>query len=224
MSQADTDRDTQFQAIKGTTAVKSGINTLAMLLPQVFGSMVSGILVTNIGYYAPFFIISSVLMSVGAGLCTLFTPDTPIGHWVGFQFLFGLGVGLGFQQGPITAQAVLPLDDVPVGTALIILMQVLGGAIFVAVAQNVFTNRLLTNVLALNLDGIDPAAILHAGATNLRQLVDPSDLPDVLVAYNDALVRAFRIAVIMASISMLGSVAVEWRSVKGKKTGGAATV
>ena len=206
----------QFQAIKGTSAVRAGIDSLPLILAEIVAIVGSGAIVTKLGYYAPFFIASSVVMSIGAGLCTLFTVHTSQAAWVGYQFIYGFGVGLGFQQGGVAAQAVLQFADVSIGTAIVLFIQIFGGALFVAVAQNLFTTHLISNLLALNIPGFDPNVIIHAGATNLRSVVDPAMLPQVLVAYNDAIVKTFQLGLIMSCLSVLGAVGVEWKSVKGK--------
>ncbi|KAF2499315.1 MFS general substrate transporter, partial [Lophium mytilinum] len=87
-----------FQAIKGVSATKSGIMNLPTILGLVIMSMISGGLVTVIGYYTPFMLASTILMTIGAGLLTTFETDTGHAKWIGFQFLFGAGVGLGMQQ------------------------------------------------------------------------------------------------------------------------------
>lgn len=68
---------------------------LTMLLAQVILSIVAGACVTQFGYYTPFMIISSLLMAVGAGLLSTFQPDTGSGKWIGYQVIFGAGVGTG---------------------------------------------------------------------------------------------------------------------------------
>ncbi|KAJ4258162.1 hypothetical protein NW762_008303 [Fusarium torreyae] len=206
-----------FQVIKNTSAVRSGIYSLPMILANVVGIIGAGSLTTKFGHYAPFFLASSVVMSVGAGMITTFTVDTPQAKWVGYLFIYGLGVGLGFQQGGIAAQAVLPLRDVSIGTAMVMFVQMLGGALFVSVAQNIFTNELVTNLMALGIPDLHPEAIVHAGATSLRAMVDPSALPEVLLAYNAALVKTFQLALILSCLSVLGAMGVEWKSVKGKE-------
>ena len=179
----------------------------------------SGGLVTRFGYYTPFFIASSVVTSIGAGLITLFTVESSQAKWVGFQFIYGFGIGLGFQQGGVAAQAVLAFKDVSIGTATVLFVQILGGSLFVSAAQNIFTNRLVSGLESLNIPNFDPATIVSAGATNLRSIVDPDMLPQVLVEYNAALVKAFQLALIMGCLSILGAVGVEWKSVKGKTLG-----
>ncbi|PYI00169.1 MFS general substrate transporter [Aspergillus ellipticus CBS 707.79] len=206
-----------FQAIRDVTAVHSGIDSLPMILSNVFGIITASSLTTVFGYTAPFFIISSIVMSIGAGLLTTFTVDVSQAKWAGFLFVYGLGVGFGFQQGGIAAQAVLPLSKVSVGTATVMFVQMLGGSLFVSAAENVFTKHLISNLSALNIAGLDPAEVVGAGATSFRSLVSAEDMPAVLVAYNDALVKVFQLALIMSCLSIFGAVGIEWRSMKGKK-------
>ncbi|TVY93799.1 Efflux pump [Lachnellula willkommii] len=206
-----------FQAIKGVGPVTSGVDFLPFIVPEIVGGMFAGGLVTVYGYTNPFYIVSSIMMSIAGGLCTLFTVDTPRAAWVSYQFLWGLGVGIGFQQSTVTAST-LSHKDIPVGTALVVFVNLFGGALFVAVAQNLFASRLVENLVALNIPGVDPQTILHAGATNLRNVVGPENLHQVLVGYNDALVRTFKLGLIMSCLSIIGAVGVEWKSVKAKKT------
>jgi hypothetical protein len=52
-----------------------------------------------------------------------------------------VGVGLGLQQPLIAVQTVLPIDLIPVGTAVVVFAQTLRGAVCVAIAQSVFQNK-----------------------------------------------------------------------------------
>ena len=179
--------------------------------------MIAGGIITKVGYYTPFVIASSVLMAIGAGMISTFTTTTNHSHWIGFQLLFGFGVGMGMQQTLIAVQTVLPTKDIPIGTAIAMFTQTLGGALFISVAQNVFTNSLLNNILATAVPGMDVSKILATGATELRTQIDPQFLPIVQQAYNGAVVNAFYVATACAALSLFGAVAFEWKSVKGKK-------
>ncbi|KAJ7275515.1 major facilitator superfamily transporter [Mycena haematopus] len=204
-----------FQAIKGTTAVKSGIDNLPMILSLVLASILSGVLVTTFGYYAPFFLLSTALMTIGAGLMSTFKTDTGHSKWMGYQVIFGFGIGFGMQGPLIAAQTVLELKDVPIGTSINMFLQTLGGALFISVGQNVFQNKLISGLVS-RVPGVSPDIIFAAGATNLKNAVDPQYLSAVLEVYNDALVTAFQVGIAMAGISIVGSVVMEWKSVKGK--------
>jgi hypothetical protein len=85
------------------------------------------------------------------------------------------------------------------------------------VAQNVLQNRLLANLKSA-LPGLEltPAMILGTGATNLRGVVPAEYLPVVLTAFNEALSQTFYVGVGGASLSIFGSLGLEWRSVKKK--------
>jgi hypothetical protein len=210
-----------FQAVKGASAVKSGIMNLPMILTLVLVSIASGIAVTVLGYYAPLMIASSVLSAIGVGLLFTFTPETNHSAWIGYQALAGIGIGLGMQQPLIAVQTILDISQVPIGTSVIIFLQTLGGALFVSIGQNVFTNKLVQG-LAKYVPELDPDIVLSTGATSIQQTINKADLPGVTLAYNDALTQAYLVAAIMAALTVIGSLAIEWKSVKGKKIEAAA--
>lgn len=190
-----------------------------MNLPVILGfvvvSMVTGGLVTVTGYYTPFMILSSVVMAIGSGLLSTFEVDTSSAKWIGYQLIFGVGAGFGMQQTLIVIQSALPADDVPIGTALIMFSQTLGGALFISVGQNIFTGQLIKSLAAI--PEVDSALILSAGVTELRKIVSTELLGNVLVAYNEALVRTFYVAVATTALSIAGSGVIEWKSMKGKQ-------
>ncbi|KAI7536318.1 MFS general substrate transporter [Hortaea werneckii] len=210
---------TWFQAIKGTSAVESGINTIPLVLSLVVASILAGQAVGRIGYYTPFAIASAIFMPIGAGLVTTWTVQTGSPKWIGFQILFGFGVGLGMQQATMAAQTVLRKQDVPTGVALLFFAQQLGGAIFVSVGQNVLNSELVSGIVRLVPD-LSPERILNTGATELRRIVPANDLQGVLVAYNSALRQVFVVATAMACLTALGAFGLEWRSVKAKEGSG----
>ncbi|EXJ96431.1 hypothetical protein A1O1_01557 [Capronia coronata CBS 617.96] len=210
-----------FQAIKGASAFKSGIMCLPMVLALVVANILTGVGTTAIGYYTPFYYVSVIFSAVGAGLLTTFQTSTGHEKWIGYQIIYGFGVGFGMQQALITVQAVLPLKDVPTGTALVMFMQTFGGALFVSVGQNIFNNRLITEIPKY-VPGLDPSIILHVGATSLKEQIPAGSLAGVQEAYNTALTNTWYIAVAMACMTAIGAVFVEWKSVKGMKAGAVA--
>ncbi|KAI1290513.1 MFS general substrate transporter [Xylaria venustula] len=208
-----------FQSVQSVSAVNSGIRNLPLLLSVVVTSIVAGGLITTFGYYTPFMIFGSILAAIGGGLLTTWTPYVSTGTWIGYQILFGIGVGAGFQQPLIAVQTVLGIDDVPIGTSVIAFMQTLGGALFVSVGNNVFNNKLVEQ-LAEHLPGTNPETIIAVGSTNLKKVLPADILPAVILSYNNALTTAFTVATALAAISIVGAVFMEWKSVKGKKLEG----
>jgi MFS family permease len=188
---------------------------LPILIALVLTGVTTGFIVTALGYYAPFMIAGSICISIAAGLMTTFKPTTGQGSWIGYQILFGIGVGMGFQQSFLAVQTVLPQKDIPVGTTAVIFANNLGGAVFVSVANNLFTNELSKN-LRQRVPALDPAIVLGAGATEWRGKVSAATLNEVLTVYNIAITRTFFVPTALGCAAVVAALFVEWRSVKGK--------
>ncbi|OJD09930.1 hypothetical protein AJ78_08851 [Emergomyces pasteurianus Ep9510] len=205
-----------FQAIKGASATKSGVMAIPLVLALVIGSIIGGIAISVIGYFTQFYYVSVILATVGAALLTTFTTNTGSSKWIGYQVIYGLGLGIGFQLPILTPQVVLGLEDVAVGIVVSMFCQLLGGALFVSVAQNIFTNKLLKGI-ATAAPTLDPTIVLHAGATSLKRVIPEQFLNSVQLAYNGALTETWYGSVAMSALGIIGAIFAEWRSVKGKK-------
>ncbi|KAF2470168.1 major facilitator superfamily transporter [Lindgomyces ingoldianus] len=201
-----------FQTIKGVSAVNSGIRTIALILALVAASMTGGSVTYRTGYYTPCMIVGSMIMSIGAGLLTTWTVDTDRAKWIGYQVIYGFGMGLGMQQPNIAIQTTLSKRDVPTGTALVFFVQQLGGAVLVSAAQNVFASKL--RIYLAGIQGINVPEVIHAGATGLRLVVPKELLRAVLVASNRALMKVFLVGVVVSCLGIVGALTMEWRSIK----------
>jgi hypothetical protein len=103
-----------FQGVKGASPVLSGVYILPMILAHVFAALSSGpigkytysfsrsssnsVTVNMVGYYIPVALFASVLLSIGSGLMSTFSPTTSTGKWIGYQIIYGVGRGLGVQM------------------------------------------------------------------------------------------------------------------------------
>ncbi|KAK4153961.1 MFS general substrate transporter, partial [Chaetomidium leptoderma] len=208
-----------FQTVKDTSAQQSGIGILPMLVGVIIGVVASGALVSLIGYYTPFMLASSVLMPVGLGMLTTITPDTSRAALIAYPALFGLGVGMGFQQ-PLTGiQASLPQADIAPGTSIIVFGQTISAAIIIAVGESVFQNRLLVNLDSyLGINDVNTQELLGDSAGSLQSLVPVDKVPLLIEAVNASLTQTFYVAVAMAALSGIGSVFIGWNSVKQPKS------
>ena len=204
-----------FQAIKDASPVHSGIMSLPFLLSLVVASMSAGMFVKKIGYYAPPIIASSIIMPIGAGLLTTFTPETGHAKWIGYQVIYGFGLGIGMQQANMAAQTILDKKDVSTGVSLNFFSQLVGGAIFISVGQSVLVNRLISGLS--NIPGFDPAIVVNTGATEIKSVVGAEHLELVKVAYNHALTKVFEVALILSCLTIIAALAIEWRSIKADK-------
>jgi MFS family permease len=186
-----------------------------MVLALVIASILAGVLTTRIGYYVPFLIFGICITSLGAGLLTTLSINTSVGQWIGYQILYGFGLGCSVQAPNMAAQTVLPRNEVSIGASLMLFFQTLSGAIFVSVGQNVLDNQLVNRLASIS--SITSQQISKAGATGIFDLIPPQYHTLALDAYNNSLRVSFQIALIMACISIIGGLIMEWRSVKKTK-------
>jgi len=203
-----------FQAIKGSSAVESGTQILPMVLLIVIGFIANGELTTRTGYYTPSLIVGASLTALGAGLMTTFNVHTGKGMWVGYQILYGFGIGLAGQVPNMAAQTILPKDDVAIGASLMFFSQTLFAAIFTSVGQQVLSKELLKRLG--DVPGITAQLIQSSGATEILKLVPKAYRDSALNDYNASLRTVFQVGLILACIEILGAVTMEWRKAKPK--------
>jgi hypothetical protein len=207
-----------FQAAQGQTAMSAGLRTLPMLVSLIMFGIVVAVIIQKIGYYVPALLVAPVLAATGSGMLSTLIPSSSSVEWIGYQIIYGLGVGAGAQSASLAAQTVLPREDVPLGTAMNFFMQQLGGAIFVPVGQNLFSTQLVKRLSGVA--GLDTVMILDTGATDLRRVVPASELGAVIDAYSYALTRVFILGAALSATMIIGALGVEWKSIKKTKDQG----
>lgn len=220
MSDWQSEQPLWFQAIKGADAEKSGIMNLPMVLSLVVASFVGGGLIRKLRYYTPFFIATSCIVALGAGLLTTFKANTGHDKWIGYQVIVGFGMGIGMQQSATAIRNVLPKEDVPIGMSLVFFTQSLGGTVFMSVAQNIFATSVVNGLSKIPGLGLDPDMIVNTGATELRNYVSPKNFDSVFSEYNEAIVNTYYVLLATALFSLVGALGVEWLPIKeeGKKS------
>ena len=182
------------------------------MLAMVVGSIIGGATTGKIGYYVQYALIGSAIMTVGSGLLITLTIESGKGAWIGYQVIYGLGMGLCFQVPNLAVQTVLPVADVPIGLALMFFGQLFGAAVIVSVCQNVLDNELIKRLASI--PGFDPRIVTSGGATDLIQTFAVENQHAALIQYNLALRKVFIIGLITSALAIIGAIGLEWRSIK----------
>ena len=203
-----------FQSVLGTTAQQSGIRNLPYLMALLLAPMISGSMITVVGYYVPFMWAGAMLMTIGSGLLFTLSTNTSSAQWIGYQFLAAFGAGICRQIAFSAVPLVLAKDDLATASALVAFCNSLGPTLAIGIGQSIFTNKLTGKIAQL--PGIDVAAVVNGGAYGLSAIVSGSQLPAVRQAFNFALTRAFALSIASAGAALCCSLAMEWISVKAK--------
>lgn len=86
-----------LHSVRSTTASQLGIRTLPYLMTLLISPMISGSLITVVGYYVPFMWAVSKLLTIGSVLLFRSTTASTPGQLIGYQFLAAFGAGLSRQ-------------------------------------------------------------------------------------------------------------------------------
>lgn len=141
----------------------------------------------------------------------------------GKSFVPLLLMSLTILKALIAAQAVLPLRLIPVSIAFLIFAQNISGAIFLVVANTVFTQSLITK-LGEYAPSVPPQAALAAGSSAgaVRELVAPDrpwEVDGVLTAYSESLRNIWLMLVGFASLACVCGFFMGWVDVRKKQNG-----
>ncbi|CAG7922357.1 unnamed protein product [Penicillium olsonii] len=213
-----------FQVVKGVSPMMSGVYLLPNAISQLILVISIGplgmiltcslsltlshadeTLVAKVGYYLPFSIATGAVSSIGNGLTSLFSPSTSTATWIGYQIILGMGRGIGIQSPMIAVQSSVRPEQISIGVSMLSFSQSMGQALFLTLGQVTFINSLKA-ALSLHASSGNSAAVIAAGAGDVRAVVSKDELPGVLVAYSQGIDHVFYLATGIA----LGCFCVAW--------------
>ncbi|KAA8648390.1 hypothetical protein EYZ11_007499 [Aspergillus tanneri] len=207
---------TYYQVVRGYTPAKSGYMMLPIIVAGTIGALVHGFGTSAFGYYAPFMLFASIIMPIAAGLITTFKINTSFAQLIIYTAFSGLAYGIGFSGPQNAVQTVLPADDVPLGTSVMLFAQSFGPTVAVAIAQVLFVNQLSTNLSGL-VPRLSRTNVENIGLTQIVTSVPPAKSSEVLVAIDKSLIQTWYLVVGLACATMVGSLLIEWRSVRSRR-------
>ena len=204
-----------FQSTRGVSPSSSGVRNLPFVFGSAIFTVISGGLITVYGHYMPILIFGSAIATIAAGLFYTFDVNTPAGKWIGYQILSGAGQGLTIQIPVIVAQATVSPSDLSSASSIILFFMTMGGAIFISAAQSGFTNKLLKSI-PTKAPHVSPQLVVATGASELRHVFKPEDLPGIIASYMDGLKVAFALTIALVGVSFLVAFTPKWQNIRGK--------
>ncbi|KAJ5382596.1 hypothetical protein N7517_000507 [Penicillium concentricum] len=177
-----------FQTVLHNSPIMSGVHMLPATLCLVFFTMLSGMMTEILGYYLPWNLGGSALTAIGYGLMSLIKPKTTSSKWLGYQVLYGVGSGAMTSAPYIAIQNLVPPPQIPIAMAIIIFCQNMGGAVFLIVANSIFTNGLRAELQKHIAEiGVNPDILISTGLNSIRSLVSGDKLALALECYTTAI-------------------------------------
>ncbi|KAM5490307.1 hypothetical protein MaudMau93_002505 [Microsporum audouinii] len=141
-----------FQFTRGDSPVDAAVRLLPLIILAIVSVMIQGITMPLVGYYAPYYTISGVLIVVGSTLMSTVEVDTPDSNIYGYSIIIGIGTGLCVQASYGIAAAKVKEYEVQHAINYINLAQIGAETISLTVAGTIFQQLAFKN-LSLYLAG-----------------------------------------------------------------------
>ncbi|CAI4218424.1 unnamed protein product [Parascedosporium putredinis] len=190
-----------FQSIDGASPINSGVRNIPLILAVTLATILSGVSISMNGIYTPILVGGAAVAAIASGLLYTLDIGTGSGKWIGYQVLAGLG------SSP--------------ATAIVLFFQTIGGAFFLSGAQSAFINEMVRK-LATTAPTVNPGLVLLTGASDLRAVFSPEELPGILQAYMRGIKLTFALALAGVGVSFLISLGSRWSRLNPKKIQGGA--
>ena len=130
-----------FQAVKGSSPSKSGIEVMPTTLAIVVCAAVGGPLMSLWGKYKPMHIIGFATTTLGLGLGVLLGPLTPVEQWLVFQLVVAGGLGIVISTMLPAVQVKLPESSTGAAAGSWAFLRGTGSLFGVAIPGAVFNVR-----------------------------------------------------------------------------------
>jgi len=191
-----------YQGVLGIPATNSGLLITPMMFGLVFGSVLSGQLMTRIARYRFVGTFAVALIALGTYLMSMITVSTEQIEVVRDLVIVGFGVGITFPLYLNSVQSAVDPRFIGVVTSQIQFFRNIGATIGTAVLGSILSQRLPLNIAAkvdaLNLPP-QAKAFSPAGSGNVQTLFDPASLaaaraavPPQFVGVFDTIIGAVR--------------------------------
>ncbi|KAF8509592.1 MFS general substrate transporter [Hysterangium stoloniferum] len=139
---------TWYQAVKGDSPTKSGVDLLPFSLVTSGFAAITGVVVGKIGRYWHLLVLMPLVGGAGAGLEWTINESTPKAKLVGYQILWGVSVGTILQLPTLAVQAEYrdSLLDTRYATSLATFVGFIGRMVGIGMGSALFTNKLSVNL------------------------------------------------------------------------------
>ncbi|KAL3462036.1 MFS general substrate transporter [Aspergillus heterothallicus] len=135
-----------FQAVHGTTTLRSGVSFLPFAIGSLAFAVLAGALLSITGQYIPLHVGAFALSALASGLFTLLSSSTNTATWAVFELIAAAGAGLIMPVLLPAIMAALPESDVAASTAAYSFTRTFGYVWGVTIASVIFNAVIDDNV------------------------------------------------------------------------------
>ena len=137
-----------LQIVKGATPTQAGLQLLPLTLGIMFGSILSGQLISRTGRYRQYPIIGAFLLAASCFALHYTQADTPLWKTLIAVVFFGVGLGFNFQPLTLAVQNAVSPRDIGVATSSATFTRQIGGTLGTALFLSILFSKAAENIPA----------------------------------------------------------------------------
>jgi hypothetical protein len=160
---------------------------------------------------------TNILAPIASGLLITLDLNGSVVKAVALLGFLGVAIGLSMQGPQIAVQTVLAPKDVSLGGAIVLFGAGMGSSLWICASATLFQNRLADEIEKYS-PATNGTALESVGLSEIRNYIGSERLRDVLSGYNEAVVQTLYMPLALSILTILGSLAMERRSIKKKQT------
>jgi EmrB/QacA subfamily drug resistance transporter len=165
-----------LQAVKGMSAMESGLGMLPAIAGIMATSIVSGRIMAKTGKYKIYPILGALLLILSLVLLSGLTNTTPYWQVAVYAFVFGSGLGMTLQTVVTAIQNSVHFSDMGVATASATFFRQIGASIGTAIFGTVLTTR-MAHYMKQEFAGM-PGGAKSAGTLDVNNIQAIHKLPE----------------------------------------------
>lgn len=142
------------QGIIGTSATTSGSITMPMMLGLLLASSLTGVLISKTGKSKIFVFIAFALMTIGTGLLSTMSADTPYFKVILYMIILGLGIGINMPIANTNIQNSVPQRQIGAATSTVQFFRNIGSTIGSAIYGTIMITSMNKGFSKLDLSSI----------------------------------------------------------------------
>lgn len=195
-----------FQACKGASPLRSGIDMLPYSFSIAPFAIVAGVTATMFDRYKPQNVIAWCLITVGMGLQSTLHADSFTRNWAAYEIVAGIGFGLLFTATTFPILAALPVSDNASALSFFIFIRSFFQAWGITIGATVLQNQLRIRLPSSYLSTLPPGGVelSYAIIPELASLPEPLK-ESVRASFADSLKVLWEVMIAIAGIGFLSA-------------------
>ncbi|KAL8697937.1 MAG: hypothetical protein Q9201_006842 [Fulgogasparrea decipioides] len=194
-----------FQFVRNDSALEAGVRLLPFVILLVVACVANGAIMSNTGYYFPWYIGGGAFTLIGGALLYTVDSDSSTSRVYGYSVLSAVGAGVFVQASFSVAQAKVRPEVIPLAIGFITAGQIGGGLISLAIANSVFLNKSSDGIRAVlpNVPLQQVQALISGSGSAFLKTLDERTRQRVLNAVVDAMQNVYILSIVAGALAML---------------------